>query len=368
VERITVLTFHQRLSSFYSLAPLLRSRIYAKAIDVTQSLRYCLKKDRNRRLLIVRFFVPGHYVDEHDRLDLCPLRMLREKYEKVVLFDDGAGGGTTRFEVLPFVDYYLKRHLYRHRRLYMRLFYGRELYTQYYHDRYGVEDDKDYRRNPENSGRVPIKDEQDLKKLRLAWNIGVGSYPLRPFRQKVGVALARVVGVQPVARLALNPLSYQPGVPRLGKVHARFSGTKRSTITGFQRKLFLNLIQEDDRFLTGVVPQRKYNAEIRSAVATLSPFGWGEMCYRDFEAILNGSALLKPDVSHLETWPDVFIPEVTYAPIDWDGKNLIAQAELYLSDERRRQELTANARDAYVTALRQCDDKVEEVLSLLLEG
>jgi hypothetical protein len=160
-------------------------------------------------------------------------------------------------------------------------------------------------------------------------------------------------------------LTYRTGVsPSLHKIHARFSGNKRSTLAGFQRRLFLDRIRDDDRFLTGVVPQRTYNAEIRSVVATLSPFGWGEMNYRDFEAILNGSTLLKPDVSHLETWPDVYIPEVTYAPVDWDGDNLVAQAERLLSDGRHRHTLASNARDAYVSAL-QRRDKVDEVMSLL---
>ena len=31
----------------------------------------------------------------------------------------------------------------------------------------------------------------------------------------------------------------------------------------------------------------------------MSPFGFGEICYRDFEAMLNGACLIKPDVSHL---------------------------------------------------------------------
>ena len=51
----------------------------------------------------------------------------------------------------------------------------------------------------------------------------------------------------------------------------------------------------------------------------LSPFGWGELCLRDYEAVLGGALLLKPDMSHLETWPDVFVPHDTYAPFDWDA-------------------------------------------------
>ena len=39
-----------------------------------------------------------------------------------------------------------------------------------------------------------------------------------------------------------------------------------------------------------------------SAKFGLSPFGWGEIGARDFEIFINGSLLIKPDMSHLETY------------------------------------------------------------------
>ena len=33
---------------------------------------------------------------------------------------------------------------------------------------------------------------------------------------------------------------------------------------------------------------------------------------------MSGCVLIKPDMSHLETWPDFYIPNLTYIPFKWD--------------------------------------------------
>lgn len=356
MERITVLTYCNRIPVFYTLAPLLSVHELRRALDFTDSLDHCLGKDRNRVLLIVRYFAQGRHV-RHDRVDTDPLRRLRVKYERIVWFDDSDGAGTMRAEVLPYVDWYVKKQLFRNKRLYLRELYGRQLFSDHYHHRYGVRDQERYVRSP-------IRHEKDLAKLRLGWNLGIGSYPLRPHRLKVGVTVARVLGVRAAARLGSDPLRYRPGWPAIRKVNARFSPGRRPSI-GFQRQLLLAAVAGDDRFLVGRVPQRQYNRESRCVKATLSPFGWGEVCYRDFEAVLNGSLLLKPSMEHLDTWPDIYRPDVTYAPLDWDFGNLMQQVDRYLEDEPLRNEVANNARDAYYDGLRALPSKVDELVRLL---
>jgi hypothetical protein len=53
-----------------------------------------------------------------------------------------------------------------------------------------------------------------------------------------------------------------------------------------------------------------------------SPFGYGELCWRDIEAIIAGAVLIKPDMTHLETRPNLFENNVTYLPVNWDFSNL----------------------------------------------
>ena len=84
------------------------------------------------------------------------------------------------------------------------------------------------------------------------------------------------------------------------------------------------------------LPRKEYLAELGRSKMCFSPFGYGEVCWRDFEAMMTGSLLLKPDVRHLVTDPDVFIPGETYIPIAWDFSDLAEKVEYYLRNEERK--------------------------------
>ncbi len=70
------------------------------------------------------------------------------------------------------------------------------------------------------------------------------------------------------------------------------------------------------------IPRPRYLAELAASRIAFSPFGWGEVCFRDFEAAAFGAVLLKPDVSHLRTRPNIFEPMRTYVPVRWDLADL----------------------------------------------
>ena len=55
----------------------------------------------------------------------------------------------------------------------------------------------------------------------------------------------------------------------------------------------------------------------------LSPFGMGELCYRDLEIIQWGGLLVKPEMERVITEPDFFKPMETYVPVkpDWSDLN-----------------------------------------------
>ena len=68
--------------------------------------------------------------------------------------------------------------------------------------------------------------------------------------------------------------------------------------------------------------RRSYLKELSQSQSVLSPFGLGEITLKDFEVFLSGACLIKPDMSHLETWPDLFLPSVTFASFKWDFNDL----------------------------------------------
>jgi hypothetical protein len=62
--------------------------------------------------------------------------------------------------------------------------------------------------------------------------------------------------------------------------------------------------------------------ELRRSKLCFSPFGYGEICWRDFEAIACGAVLVKPDMSHVRAQPDIYRPFETYIPVRWDLADL----------------------------------------------
>jgi hypothetical protein len=92
-----------------------------------------------------------------------------------------------------------------------------------------------------------------------------------------------------------------------------------------------------------VTPEAYLTEMLRSRIC-ISPFGYGEICWRDFEAILCDCLLVKPDMGHVETCPDIFRPYETYVPVKWDLSDLAETCTWYLEHEEARHRIVANAR------------------------
>ena len=79
----------------------------------------------------------------------------------------------------------------------------------------------------------------------------------------------------------------------------------------------------------------------------LSPFGWSEINLRDFETFINGIALLKPRMNHLDTWPDYYIENETYLPYKWDASDLKELIEHVVSDESYLEEIARYGQERF---------------------
>lgn len=91
----------------------------------------------------------------------------------------------------------------------------------------------------------------------------------------------------------------------------------------------------------------EYYTEMMRSRAVLSPFGWGEICYRDFEAMLFGCALLKPSVRHLETWPDLLHEGETYVALPWDPNAARARIRAALSNNSLLSSIAENGQEMF---------------------
>ena len=68
--------------------------------------------------------------------------------------------------------------------------------------------------------------------------------------------------------------------------------------------------------LTERMPYQEYVQNLWRSKITLSPFGMGELCFRDFEAMQFGTIILKPDQSRVDSFPNMMIEDETYNAIN----------------------------------------------------
>jgi hypothetical protein len=95
------------------------------------------------------------------------------------------------------------------------------------------------------------------------------------------------------------------------------------------------------------VSTRQYFREIKRTRIAFSPFGWGEVTWRDYEAIAYGCLLVKPRVDHVDTNPDVFVAGKTYVPVEWDFSDLAEKCTYYLEHWDEAEVIIENARQMY---------------------
>jgi len=339
---------------FYSLFPLLRKKHKSAEFDFTDSLDYCLEKDKNEHILIVRMLENNYKFNDINTTEI--LSLLRKKYERIALFDDGARASIDFPQALPLVDFYFHCQVYKDRTLYTQPLHRGQLYSDYFFKK-GIQNSDDY-------FSVPVNDEE-LNKVKIAWNIGAGCYPRIDWLRRAGLLAAGLTRPSVVSLFYTDPTNSKPPKNREKyDVQARFSIQNEPTIAK-QRVSVLEELAGNRSVLTGMTSQKQFKREISNSKIVVSPFGWGEVCFRDFEAILNGALLLKPSMDHLETWPDVYLPEETYVPFSWDAGDLNEKVKILLRDDEKRRSIAKNAFDVYMSSLDQLDEKVDEMVQLI---
>lgn len=234
------------------------------------------------------------------------LKSARDKGVKLILwFDMGDGTGASQFAVLPYVDRYVKGQLLQPLTLYQNNYYGMRIFTDVIHEKFGIEDattDEPHLR------RTPT--DEELNKLAVGWSWGMMNYGYW------GELWGKISFRSPLLPRFVPRKWYEPSAGRPITISCRI-GTRytRSTVA-FPRL-------EIKRRLEGAVPsdfisRREFFKELTQSLAAITPFGYGEVCYRDYEIVLAGAAMIKQDMSHLETWPHVWHGEETYIPFKWD--------------------------------------------------
>lgn len=236
------------------------------------------------------------YINNLERNLLNDLSLIKTKNNKIIFYDLSDAAGSRELHVIEHVDLFLKKQLLVDKRLYL---------GENHKYRVWIEDGLLF------SGCK----EKHLYKLALGWNLAIKDYSSWVF---INPARFNLVWIKEPKYMDIT-------------CNKSLTATFRGQISGQtapQRKKVIEVLHElkreiPSRFQTGPKLNKKaYLKEVRNSKSIISPYGYGEICYRDIEAFINGCLLIKPSMEHIETFPNLFIKNQTYIPVKWDLSDL----------------------------------------------
>lgn len=248
---------------------------------------------------------------------------------RLVMLDYYAPTSSPHFGVLPLVDRYIKRQTLRDRALYQNDYRGGFIYADFVSRRW------DFDLEEWNFGSKP--DPAHLHKLVTGWNLGITPRYRRMLT--VSSALPLPWKARPI------DLHLRVGaINRTDKAQEWYQVSRAKALESVQPLAARHRLSGSGR-----VGSRRYFAELFASKIVFSPFGWGEVCFRDYEAVAAGALLVKPDMAHLETAPDIYVPHETYVPLPWDFAEASETIAHYLAHPEESRRIIANARGVLKT-------------------
>ena len=249
----------------------------------------------------------------------------------VIYFDTTDSTGSLQTELLPHVDIYAKAQLLKDKTKYGERHYAERIFADYYHQEFGFTDTAPSFSKPETDPKL-------LKKLRLSWNSGMADHSFAgPF---IGLCMRRL-NLPILARFA-TPIAAARD-RRTTDVSCRFGNSYNRGSIRAQRLLTTQVLNSN----TSKLRRLAYLKEMASSKIVISPFGLGEITLKDFETFLCGAMLLKPDMDHMETWPNFFVSDVTIKTHSWNLEDLQDKIAELLRNNAERQEIAENGQRVY---------------------
>ena len=335
VKKIHALTTRNNPNSDSFNFPLRVHRQLLRAFDLDVVLFFDLDESLYEcDLLFVnsKFFRPRWRERPQEVIEfLCNAR---ERLGSLLWFDTTDSTGTTSFQILPYVDGYYKAQVLVEKDRYLEAHYGQRVFTDFYHREYGITDE-------DTSYFQVLPTREDLPKIHNSWNSALGNHGYG-VRSLIHEKAMSYLLMRPRYTVTFTPPEKERNVEiscRLGRGHIR------NTVR-FQRDRVAEVLETDYGVSTNKLPKRRYWRELQDAKIVASPFGWGEITLRDFHAFINGAALLKPDMSHLLTWPPLYVEGETYVAHGWEMLDLEERVEL-LRSRRHYTEIARNAQALY---------------------
>ena len=326
-------------NSWGFLAPLIRFKEDLKASGIDLEFIYTIEDLSPYSItLLDSKFMKRFYQKQSNGVDLIFAEISR-KSGRVIFSDNSDSSGIFLTEPFEFCDLYIKGTIFQDLRHYQKQYYGGRVYSDINHLKSGIVDSQPF--------YSPKLTKANLKKIRLGWNPGF----LRYSRYSIYLQrLFRSWNVGRVPKVFVEPNVYDS--QRLSekniRIHARFFKDYQRASVAYLRKNMADQLKKRG-INTDKLGRRDYWKELRHSRLVFSPFGLGEITLKDFEAFSVGSALVKPDMSNIQTWPNFYIPFETYIPHRLDLGDLDGILQSVDSDPSRYEKIAKQAQRHYKT-------------------
>ena len=277
---------------------------------------------------------------------------MKKHVGKLIWFDAADSSGSSDFSIISYVDVFLKKQVLKDKKYYSEQPFKNDL---------RIWMNTSLNEIPETPfDPCPV---EHMNKIRVGWNIGLNDY------RYFGYKMSRLsnylsyrlysTSYKEVTKERFFDLTFRGTLPQEGNNINRVS---------FQRNNILKILpQLNMKIASGTsIPKAKYLKELRNSKLSISPYGWGEICYRDFESFISGALLIKPSMEHLITYPNLYRAHETYIPISWDLSDLEEKLDHLNSNYYQYQQIAINGQELYKKINNDGDAFVHHVLKAIV--
>jgi len=282
------------------------------------------------------------------------------RFDRVIWFDDQDCSGRLRSYYFPLVDKYLKAQHLIDMSYYTKDHLIGSLNRDFAHEMYGVSD--------KNYFKAPIS-EDETNKIDVGWSLAMLNWPSFTSENRFLREVRAHWNPNYMIRMTKPELAKRTLISLRGSLWENLP-----TVCWWRKNTFdrvNSLLAAQSQYQSspsGRVNKREYYDELRRSLVTPSPFGNGEICYRDFECFFSGSLLFKANMDHLVTWPNLFVDGVTYISHKWDFSDFDEKFEDILSHPGKYEDVAKEGQRRFAEALSDGKGFVSHFVSMIGEG
>lgn len=333
IHILIIKNFYQHICSFGFVSPLIKYRNLLKDKDykikifheVTEEFFDC------DFVFVEKRFLSSLIYSEKKKF-FKKLNCLN-KNQKKIFVDTSDSTGQIEKDFLILFDSYWKGQMLKNLNLYNFQHYGGRYFCDFNKKNFKIKDTNEIYSDK-------ITEKNLLKKIEISWNLGLVNFDFyAPIHHKLYSFLKFNFFFKNPSVKNKNILKSKDITCRLGFNH------QRKTVK-LQRLKIKSLLKNIAN--TNKINRKKYFKELSESKLSISPFGWGEICNRDFETFICGSCLIKPDMSLIKTWPDYFIKDLSYFSFNWNLKNFIDRLNFILDRKDLIEKISYYGQNLYI--------------------